>query len=123
MQPPHEENHSILEPMDDPEPGSTWFVSIAGVVLFIATVLAISVLYFEVDQDVVREEQIDAPIRSLVHLRQEQQELLVEYRRYNETQPDGEPIPRIRIPITRAMEIVGARFASRPDARGRSESQ
>lgn len=112
MHAPHEENHSILEPMDDPEPGSTWFISIAGTVVFIALVLALSVLYFSFDEDVVKEEQIDAPIRALTDLRQSQKELLAQYARYQEPQPDGAPIERIRIPIARAMEIVSAELVA-----------
>jgi len=38
-----------LEPFDDPEPGSTWFVSLGGVIVLIALVVAISALNFNTE--------------------------------------------------------------------------
>lgn len=43
---PHHSDASQLEPFDDPEPGSTWFVSLAGVVILVALVIAISAVAF-----------------------------------------------------------------------------
>lgn len=100
----------IAEQMDDPEPGYTWFFSIAGIVVFVAIVLALSVLYFGVRGTIVREVQTDAPIRALTDLRQSQKELLAEYARYVETLPDGTTVERIRVPIGRAMELVAAQL-------------
>ena len=36
---------------------------------------------------------------------------LASYERYSETDPDGKPVERIRIPIDRAFEVVIARQA------------
>ncbi|MBM4112120.1 MAG: hypothetical protein FJ253_01915 [Phycisphaerae bacterium] len=38
-----------LEPFDDPEPGSTWFVSLAGVVILVALVIFISAVTFRTE--------------------------------------------------------------------------
>jgi len=40
-----------LEPLDDPEPGSTWFVSLAGVIILVALVIAISAVNFNTERD------------------------------------------------------------------------
>jgi hypothetical protein len=110
MQSPTDDNLPIAQQMDDPEPGYSWFFSIAGIVVFVAIVLALSVLYFRARGSLIREVQIDAPIRALTDLRQSQKELLAEYARYRETLPDGSSVERIRVPIGRAMEIVAAQL-------------
>lgn len=38
-----------LEPFDDPEPGSTWFISLAGVIVLVALVIAISAVAFRAE--------------------------------------------------------------------------
>ena len=35
-----------IEQLDDPEAGSTWFISLASVVLLTGTVIALAVLFF-----------------------------------------------------------------------------
>lgn len=49
-----------LEPFDDPEPGSTWFVSLAGVIVLIALIVAISALNFNTERDEHRVKVLDA---------------------------------------------------------------
>jgi len=102
---------------DDPEGGSTWFISLASVILFVATVAAVSALYFRVEEDLVQEVQIDAPIRALNDRKQTQLAQLATYERYAETDPDGKDIERIRIPIRQAFEVYLARQAAGGDAR------
>ncbi len=102
--------------MDDPEPGATWFVSIAGTVVFIALVFVLSVMFFKADQSTVTEVQVDAPFEPLVASRQKQQELLSQFVRYDEKTPDGKSVERIRITIDRAMDLMAADLASKPRA-------
>lgn len=96
---------------DDPEGGSTWFISLASVVLFIAVVLAVCVLYFSVENRLVEEVVTDVPVKSFQDGKQAQLAQLASYERYSETDPDGKPVERIRIPIDRAFEVVIARQA------------
>jgi len=57
---PSPDNLSQLEPFDDPEPGSTWFLSLAGVVILIALVVAISALNFNTERNEFTVKVIDA---------------------------------------------------------------
>jgi hypothetical protein len=96
---------------DDPEGGSTWFISLASVVIFIAIVLAVCDLYFFVENRLVEEVQVDAPIKAFQDGKQAQLAQLASYERYSETDADGKTVERIRIPIDRAFEVVVARQA------------
>ncbi|MFO0828055.1 MAG: hypothetical protein U0572_07880 [Phycisphaerales bacterium] len=111
---------TLVEPMDDPEPGSTWFVSLAGTILFVALVLAIAVVYFRADNSLVTERVVDARMRALDDMKAQQRQLLSDYQAYQETATDGKPVERIRIPIDRAMELMAAQLAGKPrtDAAG-----
>lgn len=96
---------------DDPEGGSTWFISLASVVVFIAIVLGLCVLYFGVENRVVEEVQVDVPVKAFQDGKQAQLAQLAGYERYTENDADGKPVERIRIPIDRAFEVVIARQA------------
>ena len=96
---------------DDPEGGSTWFISLASVVIFIAIVLAVCDLYFFAENRLVEEVVIDAPIKAYQDGKQAQLAQLASYERYEVSDPDGKPLERIRIPIDRAFEVVIARQA------------
>jgi len=100
--------------LDDPEPGSTWFISLVSTVIFIAFVLAIISFYFRADGIIVGERVIDANVKPLTEMKAQQHQLLSDYRAYQETLPDGKTVDRIRIPIDRAMELVAADLASKP---------
>ena len=91
---------------DDPEPGSTWFISIAGAVVFTALVLALSVLYYGVKKDQTDIVVIREVPRDLQHLKETQLTELNEYGFYDVTTPDDQVVERLRIPIKRAMELV-----------------
>lgn len=61
---PHHPTNSLtqLEPFDDPEPGSTWFLSLAGIVVLIALVVAISALNFNTERSEYGVKVVDANV-------------------------------------------------------------
>jgi len=102
--------------LDDPEAGSTWFISLASVVIFTVTVLALSAMFFDFEEGEVDEKITAAPVKALQELRLSQEEMLTEYGRYEFEDADGKEIRRIRIPISQAMELEVA------DARTRARA-
>ncbi len=91
---------------DDPEPGLTWFIGLAGAIILTALVLAISVLYFGVmtrQEDKVVFNRPSAPLEALRH---EQREKLVEFAQYSVTDADGKVETHLRIPIRDAMSLI-----------------
>lgn len=96
----------ILKQLDDPEPGSTWFWSLATIVVFVVIIVAASAFYFKVDSFEVDAKIIDQPTLSLEQLRAAQREELAVYSNYTWTLPDGKTATYTRIPIDRAMEMV-----------------
>ena len=92
--------------LDDPEPGSTWFFSLAGIVILVAVVVAASVMYFHVENREVDEKVIDPAYAKLETSRARWREQLGSYQRYAWTQPDGKSVEKVRIPVDRAMELV-----------------
>lgn len=104
--------------LDDPEAGSTWFLSLASVVVFTALVLALSAMYFDFEEGEVEEKIVNEPVIALQKMRLEQQEGLTEYGTYQIEDPDGKVINRIRIPIKEAMqlELAGAKARAQADS-------
>ena len=96
----------ILKQLDDPEPGSTWFWSLASIVVFVVIIVAASAFYFKIDSFEVDAKIIDQPTLSLEQLRASQREELAVYSNYSWTLPDGKTATFTRIPIDRAMEMV-----------------
>jgi hypothetical protein len=92
--------------LDDPEPGSTWFFSLAGIVILVALVVAASVMYFHVENREVDEKVVDPAYAKLESTRARWREELGSYQRYAWTQPDGKSVQKVRIPVDRAMELV-----------------
>lgn len=101
------EHAPAAEQYDDPEMGSTWFWSLAGVIFFIAFCLAVSVLYFGVQRDFTEVRVIDEQPAFSAQLRGEQKSLLGQYGTYAE-EVDEKKVDRIRIPIDRAIELMAA---------------
>ncbi len=104
------------EQIDDPEGGSTWFFSLAGVVIFVATVLVISSMYFSSAHNAELTRVIDVPVTELVNARQAQKAKLAEYGNYTIQLPGegtkpGPTITKLRIPIDTAMQVVGAELS------------
>ena len=96
----------ILKQLDDPEPGTTWFWSLASIVVFVVIIVAASAFYFKIDSFEVDAKIIDQPALSLEQLRAGQREELAVYSNYAWTLPDGKTATFTRIPIDRAMEMV-----------------
>ena len=69
----------ILKQLDDPEPGSTWFWSLASIVAFVVIIVAASAFYFKIDSFEEDAKVIDQPTLSLEQLRATQREELAVY--------------------------------------------
>lgn len=99
--------------LDDPEAGSTWFLSLVSIVLLVVTVLALVAIYFDFAESEVDRKVIDQPVVDLQKLKLGQQETLTEYGTYEVENADGDPVKRVRIPIERAMDLVIAESKAR----------
>ena len=105
------ENFDLPDPrgqMDDPEPGVTWFLSLVSLVLMVVVVLASVAMYFGFVDGEIDRKIVDRPTVEVQKLRLSQQEQLTEYQRYEIEDAEGNKVDRIRIPVTRAMELVVA---------------
>ena len=107
--------------LDDPEAGTTWFLSLVGVVVMVVTVLALVVMYFDFEGSEVDRKIVDRPTVSLEKLKLGQQETLTEYGTYEIEDAEGNMVKRIRIPVKQAMELVLADERSRSEADSESE--
>ncbi|MAC74363.1 MAG: hypothetical protein GY728_11920 [Phycisphaeraceae bacterium] len=103
-----QENPDYRVQMDDPEPGATWFLSLVSLVLMVVVVLAAVAMYFGFAEGEIDRKIVDRPTVELQKLRLSQQEQLTEYQRYEIEDAEGNKVERIRIPVTRAMELVVA---------------
>ena len=99
------EHIDVASQLDDPEAGSTWFISLASVVIFTVSVLALSAMYFDFEGGEVDEKITKAPAKALQEIRLTQEELLTEYGRYEFEDADGNEVKRIRIPISQAIQL------------------
>ena len=97
---------AIPTQLDDPEPGSTWFFSLAGIVILVALVVAASVMYFHAETRETDAKVVDQAYARLESSRAAWREQLSSYQRYSWTQADGANVQKIRIPVERAMELV-----------------
>ena len=93
---------AIPTQLDDPEPGSTWFFSLAGIVILVALVVAASAMFFHADTRETETKVIDPAYATLESLRSKWREQLGSYQRYAWTQPDGKSVQKVRIPVARA---------------------
>jgi len=107
---------AIPTQLDDPEPGSTWFFSLAGIVILVALVVAGSVMYFHAETRETDVKVIDPAYAKLETVRATWREQLGSYQRYPWTGADGKVSQKIRIPIDRAMEIVEKEGFGAPSA-------
>jgi hypothetical protein len=97
---------AIPTQLDDPEPGSTWFFSLAGIVILVSLVVAASVMYFHAETRETEVKVVDPAYARLESVRASWREQLGSYQRYPWTEPDGKVAQKVRIPVERAMEIV-----------------
>ena len=109
-------------PEDDPEPGVTWFISLVSVVVMVVTVLASVAMYFAFVEGEVDRKIVNQPVIALQELRLAQQEQLTEYQNYEIEDAEGKQLSRIRIPVSRAMELVVADARASADAQDTDES-
>ena len=104
------------EMLDDPEAGSTWFLSLVSVVVMVVTVLALVVMFFDFADAEIDRKIVERPSVSLEELKLGQQETLTEYGTYEMEDADGNAVKRIRIPVNQAMDLVLADERSRSEA-------
>ena len=93
-------------PIDDPEAGSTWVVTFSAIIILSALVIATCVFYFKFEDKEIDVKVINPPDIWKTQLKNEQLAQLDVYQKYSVTAPDGSAEPRIRIPVTKAMEFV-----------------
>ena len=116
-----------VEQLDDPEAGSTWFISLASMVLLTGTVIALAVLFFGAQSREVaaKSKTSESEVLRIDEIRMQQKALLADYASYRQIPIGGteqEGVDRLRIPIERAMEMLvaeansGASAASPRDA-------
>ncbi len=101
-------------PTDDPEAGSTWVVTLSAIIILSALVIATCVFYFKFEDKEIDVKVIDPPDIWKTQLKNEQLAQLDVYQKYSVTAPDGSAEPRIRIPVTKAMEFVIAEAKNPP---------
>jgi len=94
--------------LDDPEPVSTWVVSIVGTLLIVATIVAVCCVYFIAAEREFTAKVVDAPDLGPAALKAEQQALLSGYGTYTMTDAAGKERTTIRIPVDKAMEALVA---------------
>jgi hypothetical protein len=109
--------------IDDPESGSTWFVSLAGSIIFVALVLVLCVLYFQVSKSYQNQVAVNVPVEALERARSEQKAKLVTPGPWVEEVPGDKAgevirIDRQRIVIDEAMRIVGTELSGSTAAGG-----
>ncbi len=94
--------------IDDPEPVSTWVVSIVGTLLIVATIVFVCCVYFIAAEREFAAKVVDAPDLGPAALKAEQQALLSGYGTYTMTDAAGKERKTIRIPVEKAMEALVA---------------
>ncbi|MSR41214.1 MAG: hypothetical protein EXS10_04850 [Phycisphaerales bacterium] len=98
---------------DDPEPGMTWFLSLAGTIGFAATVIATCVMFFAMQNSFTQTRVIEElPVESF-ELANAQKEQIAQYGRFMELGSDDKTTERIHIPIDQAMDILVADAAAK----------
>ena len=90
---------------DDPEAGKTWLVSIVGVTILAALVMAISVIYFRTEQAEVDAKVIEPEYLALKDLKASQLSLLAGSGTYT-TEVGGQKVERRRIPVAEAIRMM-----------------
>jgi hypothetical protein len=85
-------------------------------VVMVVTVLASVAMYFAFVEGEVDRKIVNQPVIALQELRLAQQEQLTEYQNYEVEDAEGNKLSRIRIPVSRAMELVVADARASTDA-------
>ena len=95
---------------DDPEAGQTWVVSLIGIIILTAVVIALSVMYFKTEQTEVDLKVIEPQYIALEDLKLKQMELLGSSGNYS-LDIAGKPVERQRIPVAEAIKLVAQNSA------------
>jgi hypothetical protein len=95
---------------DDPEAGQTWLVSLIGIIILTAVVIALSVMYFKTEQTEVDLKVIEPQYTALEDLKLKQMELLGSSGSYS-LDIAGKPVERQRIPVAEAIKMVSQNAA------------
>jgi hypothetical protein len=95
---------------DDPEAGQTWLVSLIGIIILTAVVIALSVMYFKTEQTEVDLKVIEPQYIALEDLKLKQMELLSSSGTYS-LDIAGKPVERQRIPVAQAIKLVAQNSA------------
>ena len=95
---------------DDPEAGQTWLVSLIGIIILTAVVIALSVMYFQTEQTEVDLKVIEPQYIALEDLKLKQMELLGSSGSYS-LDIAGKPVQRERIPVAEAIKLVAQNSA------------
>lgn len=90
---------------EDPEIGSTWMVGLVGTIVLIVIVLALTAMHYNIEQQQVREKQLERDISTVRMLRQTHREHL-------ERWWVDEDADRVGVPIEHAMELVVEEYGS-----------
>ena len=118
----HGTDHSADQGGDfgDPEAGSTWIWSLGGAIVFTALVLAIAVFYFRAEVKEFDQKVVDEPSAEYQSLKAKQLANISDFGSYTVTTASGAEQRRLRVPVSRAMEVVvangGAAFAPEASA-------
>jgi hypothetical protein len=115
MSTPTEEILDDAPMLDDPEPGSSWFITIASIVVLVVLFVALAVMYFRFENAEIDRKVVNRPAEELSRLRTAQMVILSENQSYTDPE-SGETLRRI--PIAEAMREVVAEFGT-PDAAAR----
>ncbi len=99
--------------LDDPEAGSSWFITIASIVVLVVLLVALAVMYFRFENAEIERKVVDRPAEELLRLRTAQTILLSENQTYTDPE-NGETLRRI--PIAEAMREIAAEFGPAADA-------
>ncbi len=102
----HEPHNAAALQIDDPEAGSTWIVSIGGIIVLAVLVICVSVFYFRFEAQEVDVKVIEPVTSWSAQLKADQLAQLETYQKYSIAGADGKDEVRVRIPIARAMELV-----------------
>ncbi|MSR17606.1 MAG: hypothetical protein EXS00_00295 [Phycisphaerales bacterium] len=102
----------------DPEPGFTWFYSLAGTIMVVVSVFAVAAYFFAEQTAEFDRKVVDQPSLDVANLRASQERLLGEYGIYTVAQPDGAEVKKIRMPIARAFEVMIAESKQPPASTG-----
>ncbi len=99
----HDTRELAVRDEEDPDAGSTWTWFLAGSVIFVALVIGVAALYYDMASKRIDEVQTSVPLSSVERLDAEQQARLEGFRQ--ELRADS-PEGAIVIPVERAMELV-----------------